>query len=515
MSISQARIDETLERLREILERNGEALVADSVRILNFETVSGGDEEQERRYREQVPACFAWLEELAGRMGFSFRRWDFEVAEIEWRAPGDAPRPVMGIATHVDVVTPAGDWSHPPFAGDIDDGVLYGRGTQDDKGPLVQALHGLYAVKEAGITPPCDIRVIVGTREETGDWTDMDRYVRERGAPDYSFTPDADFPLIIGEKGMCNLRFHAQWPKPEPHPETGMEFDSLEGGQRLNIIPALAEVRLRFPLEAKHEVMKELVRETTRYTVENTGANVTLVPNDDKESAAGGTYEALVSFLGRAAHSSQPEKGHNALADALQFFCDIETLPRDVYSFIQFLAMLAVDSDGSALRVESAHDFVGATSAPLTLARITATGGEGTLNVRPTMGMPCATVLENAKTFAKAFGEHSGLEIKVDVETTLYDAIYLDPELPGVGPFLDSLMGAYAAVTGREAECVSIGGTTYAKALPNCCAFGPVLPGVDEGLAHQADERMAIDSIKRNALIYGLAVALLATGDEP
>lgn len=517
MAIPQSQVDETLDRLREILEKHEEALLTSTQKIISFETVSGGNAEQEARYREEIPACMKWLGDLAESMGFTFRNWDNEVAEIEWanEPTNGERRPVLGIASHIDVVTPAGNWTHGPFSGDIaEDGYLYGRGIQDDKGPLIQSLYGLYAVKEAGIVPPCDIRIIVGTTEETGIWSDMERYLKERPAPDYSFTPDADFPVIIGEKGMCNLRFTVEWPKVSPNEETGMEFVSFEGGQRVNIIPPLAEVRLRFPQEARHEVMKEIVRETTRFTVENPNSNVTLVPNEDKEMAATGTYEALVSFLGKAAHSSTPASGHNALADALRFFADIEGLPDPVRSFIQFLGILSADSTGAALEIDSEHDFVGATTAPLTVAEITPTGGWAALNVRPTMGMECTTVIERAREFARAFSQHTGLDIQVTTTGTLHDAIYLDPEKPGVGAFLDSLMGAFSAVTGQDGECISIGGTTYAKGLPNCCAFGPVLVGEDEELAHQADERLKVTSIKRNALIYGLSIALMAHHPE-
>lgn len=501
-------------RLREFLAAHREGLLEDTRTLIGFETVSGGTPQQESRLREQLPAAFEWLRSLADRMGFEFRQWDHRVAEIQWRPDPAAPegtRPVLGIASHIDVVTPAGNWKYGPFNATIgEDGILYGRGIQDDKGPLVQSLYGLWAVKQSGIRPNCDVRVIIGTQEETGVWTDMEHYLSVRPAPDFSFTPDADFPVITGEKGMCNLVFEASWPRVAPDPETQMEFVEFDGGQRSNIIPQLAEVRLRFPLEAKHAVMKELVRETTRFTVENSGSNITLVPSEDRSTEAAGYYEALVSFLGKAAHSSTPDAGYNAIADAVKFFADMETLPPAVRAFVQFLSILSASSDGSALGVESTHEFVGATTAPLTLVKITQTGARAVLNVRPTMGMSAETVKQKGCELAAAFAEVSGLDIKVSHQGTLHDAIYLDPQRPGVGAFLDGLLTAFSTVTGQPGKCVAIGGTTYAKALPNCCAFGPVLPGVDEELAHQADERFAVTSIERNALIYGLAVALMA-----
>ena len=35
----------------------------------------------------------------------------------------------------------------------IEDGFMYGRGTADDKGPVIAALFAMKAIKDAGITP--------------------------------------------------------------------------------------------------------------------------------------------------------------------------------------------------------------------------------------------------------------------------------------------------------------------------------------------------------------------------
>jgi len=504
--------DEIKDALEKIVDGNLDALIRDTTRIIGFETVSGGTPAQEARYQEQIPACLAWLEALATRHGFRFQNFENESAEIEWAIepqPGEGRRCVFGIATHIDVVTPAGNWSHPPFGGEVVDGILYGRGIQDDKGPLMQAFYGLVAVKEAGIRPPCDVRIIIGTKEETGDWSDIHNYVKRRGAPDYSFTPDADFPVITGEKGMINVIVSAKWPAVAPNAETGMLFMSLRGGERSNIVPALAEAALRFPAENRHDVMKELVRETTVFTVENHGSNVTLVPNNEKDLATTGVYEALVSFVGKAAHSSTPSAGHNAIADAMKFFADIESIPPTVRAYIQFLALASAETDGSTLGIASTHPFVGDTTAVVSLAEVGPEGGKATLNIRPTMGLPAAEALERVRAVAAAFTDATGLELEVSPGPKMVDAIFLDPNREGIGPFLESLKTAYSTVTGLPGRMMAVGGTTYAKAIPNCCAFGPVLDGVDKELAHQANEHLAVSSIRRNALIYGLSVALM------
>jgi succinyl-diaminopimelate desuccinylase len=63
-------------------------------------------------------------------------------------------RPKLAWNGHLDVV-PAGDaasWTHPPWAGVVEDGVLWGRGAADMKGPIASALAAVAAIRRAGVT---------------------------------------------------------------------------------------------------------------------------------------------------------------------------------------------------------------------------------------------------------------------------------------------------------------------------------------------------------------------------
>ena len=74
----------------------------------------------------------------------------------------------------------------------------------DDKGPMVAAIYALAALKDAGFAPSKRIRLLFGTNEETG-CGDMSWYVSHGGElPVYGFTPDGEYPIINGEKGILN-----------------------------------------------------------------------------------------------------------------------------------------------------------------------------------------------------------------------------------------------------------------------------------------------------------------------
>ena len=107
---------------------------------------------------------------LAEKMGFKTANIDNKVGYAEY-GEGEEMIAVLG---HLDIV-PIGDgWTHDPW-GEIVDDRIYGRGTLDDKGPMIGALYALDSVRSIAGPLKRRIRLIFGTNEETGS-RDMIRY---------------------------------------------------------------------------------------------------------------------------------------------------------------------------------------------------------------------------------------------------------------------------------------------------------------------------------------------------
>ncbi len=68
---------------------------------------------------------------------------------------------------HVGVGDPA-EWPHHPFAAEIADGVLYGRGASDIKGALAPQVYAAAVLREAGLRPAGDLYVTAVVQEEVG-----------------------------------------------------------------------------------------------------------------------------------------------------------------------------------------------------------------------------------------------------------------------------------------------------------------------------------------------------------
>lgn len=97
------------------------------------------------RCRSVTPAeggALDYLGTLLGRAGFEIHRQQFASPNMpaidNLFAKIGSGRPHLVFAGHTDVVPPGVEsrWSHPPFAGDVVGGKVYGRGATDMKGAV-------------------------------------------------------------------------------------------------------------------------------------------------------------------------------------------------------------------------------------------------------------------------------------------------------------------------------------------------------------------------------------------
>jgi carboxypeptidase PM20D1 len=143
---------------------NDDAAVAALQALVRIPTVSNRDSEQ-----VDTAAFDALLVEMAHRFPLLHER--LELTRIDthgllfrW-AGASENRPVVLMA-HLDVVPVEGDWQHPAFGGDVVDGVIWGRGTLDDKGCVVGICAAVETLLDEGFTPAQDVWLSFGCNEE-------------------------------------------------------------------------------------------------------------------------------------------------------------------------------------------------------------------------------------------------------------------------------------------------------------------------------------------------------------
>ena len=148
-----------------MFERIGEKLSA----MAAIPTVSGKGEDADNqigKYRAFLETAFPSLFASASVIPVG------EALLLSLEGSGRQALPVL-FTGHMDVVPADGTkgWSYPPFSGRIADGCVWGRGTQDMKGPQCALLSAFDALLQGGWRPVRDIWLYLSCDEETGGHT--------------------------------------------------------------------------------------------------------------------------------------------------------------------------------------------------------------------------------------------------------------------------------------------------------------------------------------------------------
>ena len=117
-------------------------------------------------FRDWIAATYPQFSKVATREIVS----DYSLL-FAWAGSDPSLKPIL-LMSHMDVVPIApgseGNWTHAPFAGDIADGYVWGRGTMDTKGGIIGMLEAAEALAATGFNPKRTILFAFGHDEEKG-----------------------------------------------------------------------------------------------------------------------------------------------------------------------------------------------------------------------------------------------------------------------------------------------------------------------------------------------------------
>jgi len=445
----------------------------------------------------------AWLMKTAGHFGFIGRDAD-KITEIE--LPGPEGAPVLGLVIHGDVQPVDADaWSFPPFEGLVRDGYVLGRGTVDDKGPLIQALLAMKSLKESGIPRTHTIRLLVGSEEESGS-TEIADYLKDHEPPDYSLVLDSEFPVVVGEKAWDGLAVATTLAE-RPGVSKPYEVASMDAGISASIVPDRAEIRLRWK--------EGTPMNWTAFEKELEAAKAKLPP-DTRLAFAFMDGEMRVVAYGKSAHSGVNLAGGRnaivALARAMEGL-----LPTGgANDLLAFARLAGQDLHGSALGIKDSDPIWGRYGVNVgTIKPVPDDPAKRTMlyiNLRripPRTGPQSKAHLESVLA---AFNRKHGSSLaNVDAQAWFSDEpLVFDRN----AKIVKRLMTVYARATGEKNPKPAVsGGGTYAKRLPNAIAFGMWFPGKPYP-GHDLDEKIPIEDLQRGARVLIHALVDLATGER-
>ncbi len=471
------------------LEQNKEEMIVSLQSLLQCQSEQGEPvktpEGEVYPFGAGVQKAFVNFLSLAESMGFATYNADNYGGHVDFPGTGDK---IFGILGHLDVVPAGGGWDFDPYGGSVAEGKLYGRGTTDDKGPLISCLYAMKALKDAEYQPKATIRIILGLDEENA-WKGMDYYFSKVRKPDFGFTPDADFPVINGEKGILVFELARKFATSQTK---GLRLRSIKGGAAANSVADSCRVVIRNQKDEAAPYAK--VREEIAAFREETGYKI---------HAKGVGKSLEITTEGISAHGAKPETGLNAISIMMAFLGRLNFVDEDHNDFIDFYnKYIGFCLDGEKLGINFADEASGKLVFNVGMAEMNEKAASLTINVRYPVSMTGEEVYEGmAETLEKYnFGI---LKLKDQAP------VYKDPD----DPLIKTLVEIYRKHTGdTKSEPMVIGGGTYARAAENIIAYGALFPG-DEDLMHQKNECLSIERLMQMTKIYAEAIYKLTSED--
>lgn len=458
------------ERAQDYIDRVWEEVVEDIARLVAIRSVE--DLEHACPGKPYGPEPYRALRtalDIAGRLGLDAHDCEGIIGYAD--LVGRQSRQIALIG-HTDIVPEGPGWHYDPFALTRKDGFLIGRGVLDDKGPTVLALHAVRFFAEEAATqgqlPPYTLRVILGNNEET-EMRDVEWYVEHHEDPAFLFTPDADFPLICGEKGCYSATIRSG-------AIAGRIVDFV-GGTAGNAVAGEATALVRADAQA--------LSPTERIEVEDAGDGL-----------------VRLSAHGVSGHAAFPEGSINAIGLLVDYLLENGICSDAERSFLELERLVFASTDGSSLGIACADDRLGALTCIGGTIRTVDGAFEQTIDAR----YPESITGERISEVVGALAARHGATLSCDIDMV---PSYHAPDTPAIRALVDT----YHEITGNGGEAFCIGGGTYARHFANGAAFGPNDPADPMpawiGAEHSADEGFSEEQLRRALLIYIMSIARL------
>ena len=460
--------------LEKYIDSLKDEIIAETCNLINIPSVSEETNNPDMPFGKYAKAALEYALYLGNKLGFRTKNIDGYCGYIEF-GEGDE---LLGIIGHLDVV-PSGDgWNTPPFEATIKDNKIYGRGAIDDKGPVVASLYAMKAIKD-NMNINCRVRLILGINEEKA-WKCIKHYKEVEESPSIGFSPDADFPCIYAEKGICTVYIKDDYTKYENLPIRISNIDC--NNNAINVVPKKCDVTLDI------DVSKISLSDVTNFIDEelkNLKFDITYSIN--------GTSIILHS-AGIQAHSAHPYLGKNAISPMIILLNRIfNRFEYKIELFEFFKNYIKTEFDGKSLDIDFEDE-----SGKLTLNVGDFKFYENYLQLGINLRIPINTSIDTITNLIDLKCKNYSLDTYVaGVQESLY--------VPKDNYLVKTLCNIFNKMTNSNSEPIAIGGGTYARAFKNCVSFGANFPG-DTDMCHQANEFIDIDKLILSCKIYAEAI---------
>ncbi len=442
-----------------ILE-NENNFIKDITTLVEIKSIQGKATD-DAPYGKEVKDALIKALEIAENLGLNAVNCENHIGYAE--VCGDSNKYLASIG-HLDVVPEGNGWKGDPFIVRNIEGWLVARGVADNKGACVLSMYMLKFFKENYDSIPYSLRAIFGCNEETG-MLDVKHYLNTQPEPEFCFTPDANFPVCIGEKGIASYNLISPI-------ITNTNIISFSAGSASNVIPDRAVLVVKSNDELIECENIKIEKDNDIYTI---------------------------TAFGIGGHAAMPKGTVNAIKIILDYAFLNNLFSKEEIPYMSLLVKLHSNTDGSGVKIDANDGLFD----PLTCVGgiINLKNGKYTQNIN--VRYPTNTSYEKInETLSEQFSAIGG-EVPLSKGKAPF---YISPE----NPVVKALVSTYNEVSGDNAEPYLIGGGTYARSFSFAVAFGmefenEIKPSFIGGV-HEAEEGQSIASLKKALEIMIIAM---------
>lgn len=448
----------------DITKKYEEAFLRDLKDIVSVPSLRNIDERAEgmpfgKACREALDVML----EKAKQDGFKVKDYDGYAGVIEYGEGEES----IGILGHLDIVPIGEGWTKDPLGCEVHDGYVFGRGVLDDKGPTLCGYYALKMIRDLNIKLNRKVLLIMGCDEESG-MECMTYYKKHGEIPTMGFTPDADFPVIYGEKGILSVKLKANG---------NTVIKSMNAGERQNIVIGKA-VAIIESMDEKEEALFDYYLRTN-----NLKGKVERLEDGVK-----------ITIDGKYMHAAYCYGGVNAALHLLNFVGSTynDTLAKTFYDVL-------IDWKGSGVGIDVYGAYMGFLTMNTGIVNVKDGCFDVTLDIRYPNDVDGDYLISTMKqTLAD---KNTGISV---ADAHYSKPLFVDPNSELVTTLMDSYR-AYSGDTFSPAK--TIGGGTYARKFDNFVAFGPEFPVREKtpfvvGGPHEKDEGVKIEDLMKAIAIY-------------
>lgn len=452
---------EIIEKIECYITNHKDEMLNELMELVRVPSIMG-DRKPNAPFGEDCKKAIESVEELFQKHGLKTKKEEENRYVLSYF--GENSNKQIGIFSHADVVPVDDDWLMcKPFLPVIKDGYMFGRGCNDDKSGIIQALYAVKTIEALNLPLKSQLVMFAGGNEETG-MADIKAFVKKERMPDVSLVPDGEYPYYSGEKNIVKFEITSE--------NRFKNIKKFDGGTATNIILGNLLCELEYTASLFNEIFK-------------------LCENDNNFKLEHNEEVITIKAKGKSNHLAHISDSVNAALITAKMLLQCKNICDNDKLILSDIIKFIDGGFGEGFGIKHSDNDFGKLVCGNGIAKVT---NEGKLKlVFDTRSSPHLEINEIFTKIKTVLKDNWDLVILRDSKGYLIDESKPLPTL---------IKNVYNYVSNTtDKQTLKTSGGTYARMLKNAFAIGniayykakPITLPDGHGGYHQSDEKMSID----------------------